>query len=103
MNNNCALANNVYDNNDGELIDASLDLENSVPEHLDLARRGVWSRLFPNENVQPRVNSRSHQSPTSVGYALSNGRFHYVPFGKRTIPIELQKALYAHGIVGRRR
>jgi len=33
----------------------------------------------------------------------SYGHIRFIPYKKRTIPIELQKALYAHGIVGRRR
>ncbi len=62
-------------------------------------QRGVWSRLFRDEINQPRMNSRSK----GANYALATGKVHIIPYDKRTIPIELQKALYAHGIVGRRR
>ena len=43
--------------------------------------------------------------PSLIGadYDTSYGTIRVIPFKKRTIPIELQKALYAHGIVGRRR
>ena len=103
MNNNHVSANGIHDEKDGELSDTSFDLENSIPDPIELIRRGVWSRLFRSENTQPKINSHSHHSPTLSNYDLLAGRFHYVPFDKRTIPIELQKALYAHGIVGRRR
>jgi len=49
------------------------------------------------------VNSRSDHSTMGSDYDLQYGQIRIIPFKKRTIPIELQKALYAHGIVGRRR
>ncbi len=50
------------------------------------------------------VNSRSDHSTIGSDYDLQYGQIRIIPFvKKRTIPIELQKALYAHGIVGRRR
>lgn len=39
----------------------------------------------------------------NADYDHPYGQVHIIPYKKRTIPIELQKALYAHGIVGRRR
>ena len=36
-------------------------------------------------------------------FHLRQGLVRFIPYKKRTIPLELQKALYAHGIVGRRR
>ncbi len=52
---------------------------------------------IPSKNI----NSRPERSSMMHGYRLPYGRIHVIPFKKRTIPIELQKALYAHGIVGR--
>ncbi|CAF0946154.1 unnamed protein product [Adineta ricciae] len=48
------------------------------------------------------LNNRAERSPIN-DYGLHYGRYHLPFYKKRTIPIELQKALYAHGIVGRRR
>ena len=33
-------------------------------------------------------------------FALRRSDMRYIPYSKRGIPIELQKALFAHGIVG---
>ena len=49
------------------------------------------------------INTHSDPSSMISDYDDSHGHAHVIPFKKRTIPIELQKALYAHGIVGRRR
>ena len=108
INNNLVSANGIdkqtfNDNKDGELPDASYYFKKFEPEKIELTRRGVWPRLFRSENIQPRINGRVHPTPTEAGYTSAIGRFHIIPFDKRTIPIELQKALYAHGIVGRRR
>jgi hypothetical protein len=98
-----------FDNNDDDLtqsinLDQSFDLENEIPENVELSRRGVWARLFRSESNSPgKMNSHSPDLPTGSGYAFKNGQFHIIPHDKRTIPIELRKALYAHGIVGRRR
>ena len=51
-----------------------------------------WSRWFASEPPLATPELR-----------LRNGVIHIVPYKKRTIPLELQRALYAHGIVGRRR
>jgi hypothetical protein len=83
--------------------DGSFYLENDKPEDKELIRRGVWPRLFRSENNQPRINSGSQHSPSTSQHAIPASRIRIIPFDKRTIPIELQKALYAHGIVGRRR
>jgi hypothetical protein len=48
-------------------------------------------------------NTRSDGSSMVSDYDLQYGQIRSIPFKKRAIPIELQKALYAHGIVGRRR
>ena len=55
--------------------------------------------FYPSKNI----NSRAIHSIAPNDYELPYGQVHVIPFKKRTIPIELQKALYAHGIVGRRR
>ncbi|CAF0949484.1 unnamed protein product [Adineta steineri] len=103
INNNYVLANDqitlINDNNDDQLT----DVEDSMSENIELVRRGVWSRLFRTEVNPARLDSRFSYSPTSLNYASSSGPIHIIPVDKRTIPIELQKALYAHGIVGRRR
>ena len=115
INNNHVSANGIYDQtslekNDDDLVyspntDELFHLDNFKPENSEFTRRGVWSRLFRGETDQPRVHSRSHHSLTEKepGYDIQTGRIRLIPFDKRAIPIELQKALYAHGIVGRRR
>ncbi|CAF1259764.1 unnamed protein product [Rotaria sp. Silwood1] len=76
------IINDQYDNNDAE-----------VNIHLppDIAF------LFKN------INSHSDHPSMVTDYDIKDGRPLMISFKKRTIPIELQKALYAHGIVGRRR
>jgi hypothetical protein len=49
------------------------------------------------------INGGIDPSLSGYDYDLPYGQIRIIPFKKRTIPIELQKALYAHGIVGRRR
>jgi hypothetical protein len=85
-------------------LDESINLKNLMPEKIELNRRGVWSRLFRDEiNLPQKINSRSHDFPVEPVLALKNGRIQFIPHDKRKIPLELRKALYAHGIVGRRR
>ena len=69
-----------------------------VPDSSELAARTPWSQLFHNYYDRPRY----YALPKS-GFALRRHDVRYIPQGKRSIPIELQKALFAHGIVGRRR
>lgn len=79
-------------------------MKSSIPENVELARRGVWSRLFRSETNSPqKMNSYSYDQLNDSGYAVKNGRVQFIPHDKRTIPLELRKAFYAHGIVGRRR
>jgi len=97
-----------FDNNDDLIqsinLDQSFYLENDIPENVELSRRGVWARLFRSESHSPRkMSTPSNDLATGSGYAFKNGQFQIIPHDKRTIPIELRKALYAHGIVGRRR
>lgn len=48
-------------------------------------------------------NVRSNVFGTVPYFNFRRGTFQVMPYKKRTIPLELQKALYAHGIIGRRR
>lgn len=52
-------------------------------------------------NVYPRKHSSSNYIAAIPSFELRHGVVHLIPYKKRTIPLELQKALYAHGIVGR--
>ena len=74
----------------------------SIPDSKQWARRDLWSRLFRPDH---RLTTYSPESPAASGsgYLTSVSRVRLIPYDKRGIPIELQKALYAHGIVGRRR
>lgn len=53
-------------------------------------------------NNWPRTY-RSSYTPPVQHFDFRRGVIRFYPYKKRTIPLELQKALYAHGIVGRRR
>jgi hypothetical protein len=77
-----SLSNYQYDINDEELKNLI------IPDNLFLMKD---------------VNRRSDYSTMGSDYDLQYGSIRIIPFKKRTIPIEFQKALYAHGIVGRRR
>ncbi|CAF0863986.1 unnamed protein product [Adineta ricciae] len=63
-----------------------------------------WSQLF-RQRRQPSMILSYYPSSLKSGLALRRSGLRYAsfPYPKRTIPIELQKALFAHGIVGRRR
>ena len=84
--------------------DESFYLKRFIPDSKQWTRRDLWSRFFRADN---RPVTYSHQSPAGPAagsnHLTSVGRIRIIPFDKRGIPIELQKALYAHGIVGRRR
>jgi hypothetical protein len=77
-----SLSNYQYNNNDGEFKNFL------VPNSLSLLKN---------------INSRFDHSSIGSDSDLYYGQIRIIPYKKRTIPIELQKALYAHGIVGRRR
>ncbi|CAF0727997.1 unnamed protein product [Rotaria sordida] len=75
-----------------------------VPDSDEIISRNPWSELFH------RYYARSILTPTYNSFAqpdfISRRDVNqFVPYSieKRLIPIELQKALFAHGIVGRRR
>lgn len=96
--NNGISANDYYDDN--ELYYS----KNSHPEDLEIVRRGVWSRLFRGGlNGPQKTDGQSYPLSATSDLAALNGRIQIIPYDKRTIPLELRKALYAHGIVGRRR
>lgn len=69
----------------------------------DFNRRDALSDSSQSKVIQPRFINRAHYAPRLYGHYTPNRRVLLIPVDKRTIPIELQKALYAHGIVGRRR
>ncbi|CAF1030119.1 unnamed protein product [Rotaria sordida] len=78
-----SIINDQYDNNDAEI---NIHLPSDI------------SFLFKS------INNRLNHHPSMVyDFDIKNDQPVIIPFKKRTIPIELQKALYAHGIVGRRR
>ena len=97
--------NNYVSGNDQAVwnSDDSMYSTDSMSESSGLARRGVWSRLFRHEVNPARMSSHSHYAPTAFDRGLPTDQVHILPFDKRTIPIELRKALFAHGIIGRRR
>jgi hypothetical protein len=57
----------------------------------------IWSPLYRQKS------SGTSYMPAMPHFQLRSGIIRLVSDKKRTIPLELQKALYAHGIVGRRR
>ncbi|UJR26962.1 hypothetical protein I4U23_008269 [Adineta vaga] len=63
-----------------------------------------WSNLF-RQYQQKSIYTPAYYSSPKSGFALRRSDLRYIPYlsAKRSIPIELQKALFAHGIVGRRR
>lgn len=89
------------ENFDGNGFDYTKD---SPLEDVVMMRRGVWSRLFRGGiNTPQKLDGQSYPISMTPDLASINGRIQILPYDKRTIPIELRKALYAHGIVGRRR
>ncbi len=75
-----------------------------VPDNEVTISRNPWSQLFRRYSDRPIFPSK-YYSPSQSGIALRHGVIPYIPYPseKRAIPIEFQKALFAHGIVGRRR
>lgn len=77
--------------------ESSVEENDFLRERRRSSRRDVWSRLFGPERIPTRSGSLQLNE---------NGiapRIRLVQIDRRGIPIELQKAFYAHGIVGRRR
>ncbi|CAF2224889.1 unnamed protein product [Rotaria magnacalcarata] len=81
--------------------DASLYSKRLIHEYADFNRRDIWSRLFHSQTSQPHIASRSYLSQKLYDHDATNDQMNIIPMDKLTIPIELQKALFAHGIVGR--
>ncbi len=75
-----------------------------VPDSEEIISRKPWSQLF-HFNSDRSILTPTYYSPPKTGFALRHGEIRYIPYlaQKRAIPIEFQKALFAHGIVGRRR
>lgn len=73
-----------------------------MPDDDELVLRNPWSRMY-NRYYGRSVLNPSYYPSTQPTYALRRNEVRYVayPSEKRTIPIELQKAFFAHGIVGR--
>ncbi len=73
----------------------SLVLNDDQSDHLsdDISSSNIW----------PEINEQQNYIPSVPNFDLRRGIIRIIPYKKRTIPLELQKALYAHGIVGRRR
>lgn len=57
----------------------------------------ILSKMF-----HPKMSQYAFD-PAVSNFNLRRALISFIPYKKRTIPLELQKALYAHGIVGRRR
>jgi hypothetical protein len=89
-----------YDDNESPIVTNPNSLYES--DSNEVVSSNPWSRLFHRQYEQSAYTP-TYYSPSKSGFALRSGEIRYVPYHKRTIPIELQKALYAHGIVGRRR
>ena len=73
--------------------------ENNNNEVEDFKRLALPDAFFSFKSI----NTHADPSLMISDYDDPHGHMYVIPFKKRTIPIELQKALYAHGIVGRRR
>jgi hypothetical protein len=75
-----------------------------TPDNDEIISQNPWSKLF-HRSYERSILTPTYYSPPQSGFALRNGEISYItyPAQKRAIPIELQKALFAHGIVGRRR
>ncbi|CAF1228664.1 unnamed protein product [Adineta steineri] len=90
---------NPYESQSSLFDDDQLNLEpssdNLFYEPIDNAKSLTIRRLR---------TYRSNFVQTMPHISVRNGVVRLIPYKKRTtIPLELQKALYAHGIVGRRR
>ena len=70
----------------------------------EIRSQNPWSKLF-HRNSQRSIYTPAYYTSSSPGFNLRSGTIRYIsyPAEKRAIPIEFQKALFAHGIVGRRR
>ena len=77
--------------------DSSLSVFQDSQGNIYQRRSSLWSKLFRSNDQEISSNNHKHE------LHIRNAVVRLIPYKKRTIPLELQKALYAHGIVGRRR
>jgi hypothetical protein len=77
------------------------DQLNSLSERDNLSSERINDEI-QSSNLWPRIHRQSDTS-AMPNFDFRRGIVRFYPYKKRTIPLELQKALYAHGIVGRRR
>ena len=75
-----------------------------LPDNEEVVTRNPWSQYFRRHPQRFVYNPTYYPTPSSA-FNLRRGEIRYIPYlaQKRAIPIEFQKALFAHGIVGRRR
>ncbi|CAF3084807.1 unnamed protein product [Rotaria socialis] len=102
-NNHKTLANRIYRRND--YVPHSLLYVDGQPR-FQLDRYNFSDESMDNEQTAPDLWSvifHPKYIPAIPGPSVRRGVSSSMPFNKRKIPLELQKALYAHGIVGRRR
>ena len=79
--------------------------DNEYPiDHEESVYSNPWSQLL-HQRYQPSMILPYYPPSFKSGLALRRSSLRYAsfPYPTRSIPIELQKALFAHGIVGRRR
>jgi hypothetical protein len=81
----------LYDDDQSRM---SFQRENLLyePNDDEIPSSKPWPGIIHSNYIQPVPNIR-----------LRSGIVRVIPYKKRTIPLTLQKALYAHGIIGRRR
>ena len=99
----CISANSTYRQNDYPA--ASFVIDDASSKKMAERDNSVY------ESISDEGPSSDHWSvifrPSYISavphIGLRSGANYFIPFNKRKIPLQLQKALYAHGIVGRRR
>jgi len=92
VNNEQISANSIRRNND--YLSQSLIFDDDQSD--SLSDEPINEKII-SSNFWPRTYRSSYTPP------ISSTVLRFVPYKKRTIPLQLQRALYAHGIVGRRR
>jgi hypothetical protein len=69
-----------------------------IPDSNEILTRNPWSQFYHN------YHDRTRYLPIrKLGSTSNHHENRYISNAKRSIPLELRKALFAHGIVGRRR
>ncbi|UJR22178.1 hypothetical protein I4U23_025242 [Adineta vaga] len=78
----------------------NIDSSRNDEDHID--NSGIIKQtLALDADLFSKINNNRPDRSAMSDFGFTYGHFPF--YKKRTIPIELQKALYAHGIVGRRR